>query len=121
MTKRTLLNASLLLVAVSLAACSFHWPRVHRITVQQGNVVSQEMVDKLKPGMTRRQVAFVMGEPVMRNSFNADQWDYVYTVLIPNVGHSEMRMSLYFENDLLARFSGDFAPSEVKATQAQSN
>ena len=44
---------------------SFKMPRVHKITVQQGNVITQEMIDRLKPGMTREQVAFVMGEPVV--------------------------------------------------------
>ncbi|NJN52457.1 MAG: outer membrane protein assembly factor BamE [Gammaproteobacteria bacterium] len=105
------------LVVISLTACSFHWPRVHRITIQQGNVMTQEMIDKLKPGMTRRQVAFVMGEPVIRNSFNPDRWDYVYSVLIPNIGTEQVRMSLFFENEKLTHFSGDLAPSDTTATE----
>ncbi len=102
-----------LIVWATLAACSFSWPRVHRITVQQGNVVTQEMIDKLKPGMTRRQVAFIMGEPVLHNPFDADRWDYVYTIVVPRVGESHVRMSLFFDNDLLARFSGDLKPSAI--------
>ena len=45
-------------------------PKLYRITVQQGNVITQEMVDQLKPGMTRSQVAYIMGEPILRNTFN---------------------------------------------------
>ncbi len=86
-------------------------PRVFKITIQQGNLISQEMIDQLKPGMTRTQVAFVMGEPVARNTFNEDRWDYIYTVDVPGVFQDEKRMSLYFENDLLAYFTGDFAPT----------
>jgi outer membrane protein assembly factor BamE len=86
-------------------------PRVHRVTVQQGNVLSQEMVDKLKPGMTRRQVAFVMGEPVLRNPFDPDRWDYIYMIKIPNVGSQQTRVSLLFENDVLVSITGDLAPS----------
>lgn len=104
---RTILLVSL---ALNLAACSW-LPRVHRLTIQQGNVISQEMIDKLKPGMTRRQVAFVMGEPVIRHPFNADRWDYVYTILVPDVGSQKLRMSLFFENDQLSYFAGDLAPS----------
>jgi outer membrane protein assembly factor BamE (lipoprotein component of BamABCDE complex) len=56
----------------------------YRPDVHQGNIITQEMVDKLKPGMTRRQVAFVMGEPVVRDPFNPDRWDYVYSVQVGN-------------------------------------
>ena len=89
----------------------FSLPRVHKITVQQGNVITQDMIDQLKPGMTRSQVAYVMGEPVFRNSFDESRWDYVYTVEVPGIFQDERRVSLYFENDLLAYFTGDYAPS----------
>ena len=83
------------------------------MAVQQGNVITQEMVDRLKPGMTRRQVAFVMGEPVLRDPFNPDRWDYVYSVQVGRVVYQQMRMSLFFDGDLLNRFSGDLAPTTV--------
>ncbi|MCZ6640567.1 MAG: outer membrane protein assembly factor BamE [Gammaproteobacteria bacterium] len=89
-------------------------PRVFKITIQQGNLISQEMIDQLKPGMTRSQVAFIMGEPVARNTFNDDRWDYIYTVVIPGVFQDEKRMSLYFENGVLAYFTGDYAPTAAK-------
>lgn len=100
----------LIAFTISLAACSW-LPRVHKITVQQGNVVSQAMVDKLKPGMTRRQVAFVMGEPVLRDSFAPNRWDYVYSIDVPNVGSTTVHVSLFFENDQLSYFTGDFEPT----------
>jgi outer membrane protein assembly factor BamE len=108
------LRLVLVLCLGSLVACSW-LPRVHRVTVQQGNVISQEMVDRLKPGMTRRQVAFIMGEPVLRNSFDPERWDYVYFVRVPNFGEQQARVSLFFENDVLSSFSGDFAPSSMGA------
>ena len=113
----------LLLVGALLAGCalpkpkmpkfSLKMPRVHKITVQQGNVITQEMIDRLKPGMTKEQVAFVMGEPVVRNTFNRDRWDYIHTVRVPGRFETEKRITLYFENGLLASFSGDYAPSGV--------
>jgi outer membrane protein assembly factor BamE len=101
---------SLLLAAT---ACSFSLPRVHKVTVQQGNVITQEMIDRLKPGMTRSQVAFVMGEPVVRNSFDDDRWDYIYSLEIPGYYNEQKRVSVYFENGVLAYFTGDYAPSAI--------
>ena len=108
LTVRTIV---LFLVTFALASCG--WPRVHRISIQQGNVISQEMVDRLKPGMTRSQVAFIMGQPVFRNAFDVDRWDYIYTLNVPNVMQTRQRVSLYFEDDVLAFFTGDLVPSDV--------
>lgn len=99
-----------LLIATLLASgCAF--PRLYRATVQQGNVITQEMVNKLTPGMTRSQVAFIMGEPVLRNTFNNDRWDYIYRVELPGYYEEEKRLTLYFEDDVLAFFTGDYLPA----------
>lgn len=97
-----------------IAGCNLSLPRVHKVTVQQGNVITQEMVDRLKPGMTRNQVAFVMGEPVLRHAFDDDRWDYIYTLQIPGYYDVEKRVSLYFKNGVLAYFTGDYAPTSAK-------
>lgn len=107
----SLMISSLLLSA--LAGCSL--PRVHKVTVQQGNVITQEMIDRLKPGMTRSQVAFVMGEPVFRNSFDDNRWDYIYTLEVPGYYQEQKRVSLFFENNLLAYFTGDYAPTAARS------
>ena len=93
----------------------FKVPRVHKITVQQGNVITQEMVDQLQPGMTREQVAFIMGEPVVRNIFNQDRWDYIYTIKVPGRFETEQRFTVFFENDVLSSLAGDLAPSDATA------
>ena len=108
------------LLLLSLVGCSFQMPRigiprVHRITIQQGNVITQTMIDKLKPGMTRRQVTFIMGETILKNSFDPDRWDYVYSVQVPNIGITKRTTTLYFYGDLLAYFTGDYAPTEFWA------
>ena len=109
---RPLAIAVLLLMSSALCGgCHFSFPKVANVAVQQGNVITQEMVDRLKPGMTRRQVAFVMGEPVVRDPFNPDRWDYVYSVQVGSVVYQQLRMSLFFENETLAKFSGDMAPT----------
>ncbi len=73
-----------LTAALLLSACSsLEFPGVYKLTIQQGNIVSQEMVDRLKPGMTRSQVQFVLGNPVLADSFERNRWSYVYTIDIP--------------------------------------
>ncbi|HTK97939.1 MAG TPA: outer membrane protein assembly factor BamE [Pseudomonadales bacterium] len=108
----------LLMPALLCSGCHFGFPKVAKVAVQQGNVITQEMVDRLKPGMTRRQVAFVMGEPVVRDPFNPDRWDYVYSVQVGTVVYQQLRMSLFFENDTLAKFTGDMAPTTAAQNKA---
>ena len=102
-------------VAVAMIVTSCALPRVYKVTVQQGNVITQKMVDSLKPGMTREQVAYVMGEPVIKNPFDQDRWDYVYTLRVPGVVNDHMKLSLYFTDGLLSHFVGDLAPSDQQA------
>ncbi len=107
---------SLLVSACSLPSLKI--PRVFKITVQQGNVITQDMVDRLKPGMSRSQVAYVMGEPVLRNTFNPDRWDYIYSIVVPGVFEQDIRMTLFFENDVLAYFTGDLVPTDAEVLGA---
>jgi outer membrane protein assembly factor BamE len=104
---------------IVLAGCSFHWPRVAHVPVQQGNVITQEMIAKLKPGLTRRQVAYIMGEPVLRDTFNSNRWDYVHSYQIGKNVYQAVHVSIFFTDDVLASFSGNFAPvANAAATPA---
>ena len=105
------------LIATLCVACSL--PRVYRLSVQQGNVITQEMIDGLKPGMTREQVAYVMGEPVIRNPFDDSRWDYVYTLRVPGFVNETVKMSLFFTDDALTHFTGDFKPSDAEDSDAE--
>ena len=109
MTRRLIALGAL---AATLLAASCSLPRVYRLSVQQGNVITQEMVDGLKPGMTPEQVAFVMGEPVVRNPFDQNRWDYVYTLRVPGYVDEQVTMSLFFADGKLSHFTGDYAPGE---------
>ena len=90
-------------------------PRVYKLSIQQGNVITQEMVDRLKPGMTRNQVEFVMGKPVLVDPFEQDQWVYVYTLEVPDYFTQNFKMVLTFENDTLATITGDYLPQDAAA------
>ena len=104
---------------ISSVGCSsdskiFGFPGVYKINIQQGNVITQDMVDELRPGMTRRQVQFVMGTPLVADTFSPDRWDYIYSLQPGGGKRIQKRMSIYFENDVLSHFDGDYVPSEAK-------
>ncbi len=98
---------------LALAGCSF--PGVYKIDIQQGNVVTQDMIDQLRPGMTRRQVRFIMGNPLLVDTFHANRWDYLYSLQPGGGERQQERMSVMFNgNDQLVGLSGDFMPGVSK-------
>lgn len=90
----------------------------YRIDVRQGNYVTQEMIARLKPGMSRDQVRFALGTPLVTDIFHADRWDYVYRF---QPGHGEVqlrRLVVFFEEGKLVRVGGDVV-AETPATAAE--
>ena len=98
-----------------LVACSAVPPivREYRIDVQQGNVLTQEMVAQLRPGLSRDQVRFVLGTPVLMDMFHAERWDYFYWLQKGNTGAiDKRRFSVFFDADgKLIRVAGDVTPA----------
>ncbi len=95
-----------------LAACS-NTPQItnylspYRIDVRQGNFVTQEMVAQLKPGLTREQVRFILGSPLVADMFHVDRWDYVYRFQ-PGKGEAQQRrLVVFFQDNKLTRVAGD--------------
>ena len=82
-------------------------PGVYRIDVQQGNVIEQEMLDKLKPGMDKNQVRFIMGTPVLVDPFHADRWEYVFTYSEGGARREQRHVILHFREEKLAYVEGD--------------
>ncbi|GLX91388.1 MULTISPECIES: outer membrane protein assembly factor BamE [Pseudomonas] len=94
---------------LALAGCSF--PGVYKIDIQQGNVVTQDMINQLRPGMTRRQVRFIMGNALLTDTFHPDRWDYLYSLQPGGGERQQERVSVFFnQNDQLVSLSGDFMP-----------
>ncbi len=107
--------AVLIVTAALLNGCSYlKYPDIHKVTVQQGNIVNQEMVDQLRPGMTRSQVRYILGTPLLMDTFDQDRWDYYYSIKRP--GQKEMRekIAVFFDGNTLTHFSGDYLPSDLK-------
>ena len=111
-----------LAAAFALSACkqNVELPSLispYRIDIQQGNVVTQEMVSKLKVGMTRSQVRFVLGSPLVTDMFHSDRWDYVYTMQKQGKPEERRRLTVIFDGDKLATLEGDVVLSD-KALEA---
>jgi outer membrane protein assembly factor BamE len=99
------------LASLSLAGCSDRLRIVHKIDVQQGNVVTQDMVDQLQPGMSRNQVQYIMGSPIVVDVFHQNRWDYLY---FNKPGYGDImqeRVTVHFEGDSLAQVTGTMLPS----------
>lgn len=106
-----------------LAGCSY-MPSIpffgpHKIDVQQGNFVTQDMIDKLKPGMSRSQVRFALGTPLIADPFHPDRWDYVYVLEKRGRVVEKRRIVVIFKGDELVRIDGDVVPREATKEAAQ--
>ncbi|MES9993633.1 MAG: outer membrane protein assembly factor BamE [Candidatus Thiodiazotropha sp.] len=97
-----------------LGACSSweNFSLVHSPDIEQGNIVTPEMVALLEPGMSKRQVRFALGTPMLIDVFHQQRWDYMYAVKRRNEPMEIKRFSLYFDADTLARFDGEIEPAE---------
>jgi len=84
----------------------------YRPTIQQGNFVSQEMLAQLQPGMTRDQVRFVLGTPLLTDIFHADRWDYTFRLAKGNGEVTISGVTVFFKDDKMERFDGGNLPTE---------
>ena len=96
---------TLILTSLLLANCSI--PRIFQVVVSQGNLVDQEMLDKLEIGMTESQVKFVMGTPLISDTFYPERWDYFTSVTQGESSYTNQKITLFFENNQLIRWEGE--------------
>ena len=117
--KFTIKFIQLALLAAALGGCNgignLDFPGVYKIGIPQGNIITQDMIDQLRPGMTKRQVIFVMGTPLVRDPFHQDRWDYIYSYQPGGGVRGQERVTIFFADDLLVNFTGDFVPTDTAA------
>ena len=99
----------LLILSLLLSGCML---TAHKIEMQQGNYVDQEMIGKLRPEMTRSQVRFVLGTPLVADVFHPDRWDYIYLTGEAGDVKRQRRITVVFDGDTLKRIEGDVNPGE---------
>src|SRR5210317_2358371 len=101
------------LTFIFLTACSVKSPidyfeaKIYKLDVQQGNIITAEMLMGLKPGMTRAQVRYVLGTPLIQDSFHKNRWDYIYKMIKDDQLIEERHLVVKFEDDELVDIKGD--------------
>lgn len=110
-----------LFLTVSLAACSFVEDPVakamkkmtpYRAEVVQGNFVSKEQLQALRPGMSRKQVREILGTPLIASVFHANRWDYAFTIKRQGTAPQQRKLSVFFKDDMFDRVDAEELPSE---------
>jgi outer membrane protein assembly factor BamE len=115
------MKRALPILLLSLAACSVTESlHPYRPDIRQGNFITQEMVSQLKPGMSREQVRFVLGSPLLTDVFHADRWDYIYRLQAGADGAvKQRRLAVFFKDDKLVRVNGDVEAAEAAENKGQ--
>ncbi len=111
-----LMRYSIIILALLITGCASYTPnlpsiRPYKLDIQQGNVVTPKMMLQLRPGMTKAQVSFIMGTPLLTDSFHADRWDYFYQMSRDGKVLDQRRIILEFEGDALSHIHGDVIPT----------
>lgn len=108
---RTLPRIQTCCLTLLLSGCSLErFPWVHRVDINQGNIVTQEMVNQLRPGMNRRQVTYLLGAPLLTDPFHDNRWDYVFSIEPNGEPREQKKLTLVFERDELIQLEGDYRP-----------
>jgi len=110
------MRIKLILLSMLLASCSYLSSPVlspYKMDIRQGNYVTPEMRDKLKIGMSRQQVRYVLGTPMVSDVFHGDRWDYVYLLEQHGEVVEKQRLTLYFEGDKLVRMGDGGQPVQT--------
>ncbi len=105
---------------VFLSACSKNFdgsykvPLLYKLDVQQGNVIEQEMLDRLKPGMEKNQVKFIMGTPVIVDPFHNNRWEYIFSFQKSGGVREQRHITLHFDEDKqkLTHITGDIVTAD---------
>lgn len=106
----------ILLICLSTTACTYilnNLPGVYKVDIQQGNFIDQAMIDQLRPNMSKRQVLFIMGSPMVSSPFNDDHWEYLYSFQPGGDDRTQRSVALVFKNDHLVGVQGDIRPTAL--------
>ena len=126
-SRRLVARLAALVAAPLLGACANpfsrqsldSWSITYKIDIQQGMVITQEMVDQLKTGMTKDQVRFVLGTPILTDPFHAQRWDYPFRFQPGRGAVEERRFTVYFDDDKMTGYNGDSVPTEEEFARSR--
>ncbi len=112
---------TIVLMSLLLAACGSHISHLspYKMDIRQGNLITPEMREKLKLGMSKQQVRYVLGTPLLADAFHENRWDYAYSLTQNNKRVEQQSMTLYFENDSLAKIDDAGMPALTNSTKEE--
>ncbi|OED38398.1 hypothetical protein AB833_19655 [Chromatiales bacterium (ex Bugula neritina AB1)] len=94
----------ILAASLVISGCGVWWlPRAHKIEIQQGNILPLESISQVEKGMTRREVKLILGEPVVSSLFNADRWDYIFSLNRSGDAPDSKRLTVFFDDDRVSK------------------
>jgi outer membrane protein assembly factor BamE len=103
---------------ISCTAILNNLPGVYKIPIQQGNIIDQTMIDQIRPNMTERQVLYILGSPMLVDTFHQKRWDYLYSNQPSGEDRQQKKISILFnDDDMVSGFQGDFKPSPEPVTK----
>lgn len=111
----------LIFLSMLLSSCSyFHVPVLspYKMEIRQGNFVTAEMRDEMKLGMTKAQVRYVLGTPMISDAFHGNRWDYAYRLTQRGEVVEKQHLTLYFDGDNLVRMDEDGKPLQMGSAVA---
>jgi outer membrane protein assembly factor BamE len=86
---------------------------IHKIDVQQGNLITQDLINQVKPHMTKRQVQYILGTPLTVDPFHKDRWDYIFTNQPGGEERTQQQVSMIFTDSKLTAIEGDLKPGTL--------
>ena len=115
---KTYLRNFFLIILLNLISCSQidtgpgYLPRIYKIDIQQGNEITSEMLMTLKPGMTKPQVRFILGTPLIQDTFHSERWDYIYRMRVDEILIEQRHVVLNFVDEKLKNITGEVIPKK---------
>ncbi len=105
-------NIKMKIILIAVFAAFVGLTGCYKTPVQQGNILKQEDIDEVKPGMTKQQVAIILGTPTIADPFDQDRWDYINTNKLKGKFKKIKKFSLFFEDNKLVRTEGNYFPNK---------
>jgi len=118
---RKLLISLIMFASLFSSGCSLDMLTIYKIDVQQGNALEQQDVDRIRAGMNKQQVEFVLGKPLLESPFHSDRWDYVFYYKPGYTDPSRARVTIWFEDNLVTKVeqTGDFEDPDKVLEQSK--
>ena len=116
------MNFRLVILLSVVTLLLFGCVRTYRIDIQQGNIVTQEQIEQLKPGMKMVEVRYLLGAPLVEDPFHTERWDYFYSFRSGETRRAEQqRLTVFFDDGQLTKVKQDFESDPLTSSSSESS